>query len=146
MSDLRYGLRTLAREPAFTLAASVILALGMGATTAIFTLVRSLLFEPLAYPGSDRLVWMWNNAPRSGFGLRGLSGPDFLEIRGQNRSFEQIGGFLTGSWNVTGIAEPERLAGARVTNGFFETLGLQPFAGRPFLPEEYRTGRDNVVI
>jgi putative ABC transport system permease protein len=146
MSDLRYGLRTLAREPAFTLAAAVVLALGMGATTAIFTLVRSLLFEPLPYPGADRLVWIWNNAPRSGFGLRGLYGADFVEILGQNRSFERIGGFLTGSWNVTGIAEPERLAGAGVTGGFFETLGVQPFAGRPFLPEEYRTGREKVVI
>jgi putative ABC transport system permease protein len=146
MSDVRYGLRALVREPAFTLAAAVILALGIGATTAIFTLVRALLFEPLPYPGGERLVWIWNIAPRSGFGLRGLYGADFLEIRGQNRSFERMGGFMIGSWNVTGLAEPERLAGAAVTEDFFETLGMRPFTGRPFLPEEYRTGREKVVI
>jgi putative ABC transport system permease protein len=146
MSDLRYGLRTLAREPAFTLAAAVILALGMGATTTIFTLVRSLLFEPLPYPASERLVWIWNIAPRSGFGLRGLYGADFQEISAQNRSFDTMAGFFTGSWNVTGLAEAERLPGAAVTEEFFETLGIRPFLGRPFLAEEYGAGREKVVI
>ena len=146
MSDLRYGLRMLLREPAFAFAAAVVLALGVGATTAIFTLVHSVLLEPLPYPESGRLVWIWNVPPRSGLGLRGLLGGDFLEIRGQIRSFEKLAAFFPGSWNVTGVGEPQRLSGARVTEDFFDTLGVRPSRGRVFVPDEYHTGREMVVI
>ena len=136
----------LLREPAFAFAAAVVLALGVGATTAIFTLVHSVLLEPLPYPESDRLVWIWNVPPRSGLGLRGLLGGDFLEIRGQIRSFEKLAAFFPGSWNVTGVGEPQRLSGARVTEDFFDTLGVRPSRGRVFVPDEYHTGREMVVI
>ena len=150
MSDLRYGLRTLLREPGFTLAAVLVLALGTGATTAIFTLVQSVLLAPLPYPDSHRLVWMWNVPPRSGIGYYGLSGGDFQEIRAesvrQDRVFESTAGFFPGSWNATGIREARRLSGARVTERFFETLGVRPELGRLFRDEEYRSGSDNVVV
>ncbi len=146
MSDLRYGLRTYLRAPAFTLAAAVVLALGMGATTAIFTLVNSLLLEPLAYPDSGRLMWIWSVPPRNSTALNELSGGDFLEIRRQSRTFESLACFFRGSWNVTGIGEPQRLPGARVSEGFFETLGVRPMLGRGFLPDEHQTGREMVVI
>lgn len=146
MSHLRYALRTLLRTPAFTLAVAVVLALGMGATTAIYTLVHSLLLEPLPYPDCGRLVWIWNVPPRSGTGLYGLLGGDFLEVRDRTRSFDKMAGLFPGSWNVTGAGEPQRLSGARVTEQFFETLGVQPMLGRAFRSEEHSTGREMVVI
>lgn len=146
MPDLGHGIRTLIRAPAFTCAVAVVLALGMGATTAIYTLVHQLLLEPLPYPESERLVWIWNAPPRSGVGLYGLLGGDFLEARTLNQSFERMAGLFPGSWNVTGAGQPQRMSGARVTEDFFETLGVRPALGRVFLAEEYRTGRDMVAI
>jgi putative ABC transport system permease protein len=136
----------LFRTPAFSFAAILVLALGLGATTAIFTLVERLLLSPLPYPESGRLVWIWNVPPRSGAGLRGLFAEDIDEIRNESRLFESLGGAFPGSWNVTGAGEPQRLAGVRVTAGFFPTLGIQPQIGRLFLPEEYRAGREMVAL
>ncbi len=146
MSDLRFGVRTLFRTPAVTLAAIVVLALGMGATTAIFTLVKSLLLQPLGYPGGQRLTWIWGVPPRGGAGFSGLLGADFMEIRARNRSFDKIAGLYPGSWILTGNGEPAILSGARVTEEFFETVQIQPMLGRPFLAEEHRLGREMTVI
>jgi putative ABC transport system permease protein len=136
----------LFRTPAFSFAAALVLALGLGSTTAIFTLVERLLLSPLPYPHADRLVWIWNVPPRSGVGLRGLFATDIDEIRRESHLFESLGGAFPGSWNVTGAGEPQRLAGVRVTADFFPTLGIQPQIGRLFLPEEYHTGREMVAI
>jgi putative ABC transport system permease protein len=136
----------LLRTPAFSIAAVLVLALGLGATTAIFTLVERLLLSPLPYPNSNRLVWIWNVPPLSGAGLRGLFATDIVEIQRESRLFENIGGSFAGTWNVTGLGEPQRLAGVRVTSGFFPTLGIQPQIGRLFLPEEYRVGHEMVAI
>ncbi len=136
----------LFRTPAFSFAAALVLALGLGATTAIFTLVERVLLSPLPYPDADRLVWIWNVPPRSGAGLRGLFATDIDEIRQGSRLFESMGGAFPGSWNVTGAGEPQRLAGVRVTADFFPTLGIQPQAGRLFLPEEYHAGREMVAL
>jgi len=136
----------LFRTPAFSVAAVMVLALGLGATTAIFTLVERVLLSPLPYPAADRLVWIWNVPPRAGAGLRGLFITDIDEIRRESRLLESVAGAFPGSWNVTGIGEPQRLAGVRVTAGFFPTLGIQPLAGRLFLPEEYHAGREMVAI
>jgi putative ABC transport system permease protein len=136
----------LFRTPAFSLAAALVLALGLGATTAIFTLVERLLLSPLPYPAAERLVWIWNVPPQSGAGLRGLYASDIDEIRRESRIFESLGGAFPGSWNVTGAGEPQRLAGVRVTADFFPTLGVQPQTGRLFLPEEYRVGHEMVAI
>ena len=136
----------LFRTPAFSLAAIIVLALGLGATTAIFTLIERLLLSPLPYPDAGRLVWIWNVPPHSGAGLRGLFAADIEEIRHESRSFESLGGAFPGSWNVTGTGEPQRLAGVRVTKDFFPTIGIRPAAGRLFLPDEYHAGREMVVI
>jgi putative ABC transport system permease protein len=136
----------LFRTPAFSFAAALVLALGLGASTAIFTLVERLLLSPLPYPDAGRLVWIWNVPPRAGSGLRGLFYTDLDEIRRESRLFESVGGAFAGSWNVTGAGEPQRLAGVRVTSEFFPTLGIQPQTGRLFLPEEYRVGREMVAI
>jgi putative ABC transport system permease protein len=135
----------LFRTPAFSFTAAVVLALGLGATTAMFTLVEQLLLSALPYPAADRLVWIWN-APLSGAGLRGLFVSDIDEIRRESRVIERIGGSFRGSWNVTGVGEPVRLAGVRVTSDFFPTLGIQPRIGRLFLPGEYRVGHEMVAI
>ena len=136
----------LLRTPGFSFAAALVLALGLGATTAIFTLVERLLLSPLPYPDADRLVWIWNVPPTSGAGMRSLFGNDLDEIRRESHIFESVGGAFPGTWNVTGVGEPLRLAGARVTADFFPTLGIRPQTGRLFLPEEYHTGREMVAI
>jgi putative ABC transport system permease protein len=136
----------LFRTPAFSLAAALVLALGLGASTAIFTLVERLLLSPLPYPDAGRLVWIWSVPPSAGAGLRGLFYLDLNEIRSKSRTFENIAGAFPGSWNVTGVGEPVRLAGTRVTPEFFSTLGIQPRIGRVFLPEEYHAGHEMVAI
>jgi putative ABC transport system permease protein len=145
-SDIKFAFRMLFRTPAFTFAAALVLALGLGATTAIFTLVERLLLSPLPYPDADRLVWVWNVPPRAGAGLRSLFGDDMNEIRRESQDFESLAGTFRGTWNVTGLGEPFRLAGVRVTADFFTTLGIQPAIGRTFLPEEYRLGHEMVAI
>lgn len=136
----------LFRTPAFSFAAALVLALGLGATTAIFTLIERLLLSPLPYPDADRLVWIRNVPPQSGAGLRGLFFADIDEIRRESRLFESLAGAFPGTWNVTGVGEPQRLAGVRVTPDFFSTLGIQPQIGRLFLPEEYHAGHEMVAI
>jgi len=136
----------LFRTPAFSFTAALVLALGLGATTAIFTLVERLLLSPLPYPDGNRLVWLWNVPPRSGAGLRGLYYDDLKEIHRESRLLENVGGAFRGTWNVTGIGEPMRLPGARVTADFFATLGVQPHIGRLFSPEEYHAGHEMVAI
>jgi len=123
-----------------------VLALGLGATTAIFTLVERVLLSPLAYPDGGRLVWIWNVPPRAGVGLRGLFATDIDEIRRESRLFEHIAGGFPGSWNITGAGDPQRLAGMRVTADFFQTLGIQPHLGRLFLPEEFHIGHEMVAV
>lgn len=136
----------LFRTPAFSFAAVLVLALGLGATTAIFTLVERLLLSPLPYPDPDRLVWIRSVPPKSGTGLRGVFFADIAEIRRESRLFASLGGAFQGSWNVTGLGEPQRLAGVRVSRDFLLSLGIQPQIGRLFLPEEYHTGREMVAI
>jgi putative ABC transport system permease protein len=146
ISDIKFAFRILFRTPGFSFAAVLVLALGLGATTAIFTLVERLLLSPLPYPDAGRLVWIWNVPPRTGAGLRGLFATDLDEIRHESRLFESLGGAFPGSWNVTGAGEPQRLAGVRVTADFFPTLGIQPQTGRLFLPDEYHVGREMEAI
>jgi len=134
----------LAREPGFTLTAAILLALGIGATTAIYTLLDRLLFEPLAYPESGRLVWIQG---ASGAGSGPLLGGDYQEIHDHLRNFESVAAFIDGNWTVTGDGgEAELLSGARVTSGFFSTLRVRPALGREFSRDEYHNGREMEVI
>jgi putative ABC transport system permease protein len=142
---LRFGARSLLREPTFTLAAIVVLALGMGASTAIFTLVHSLLMEPLSYPESERLVWIWTILPRGG-GMDALLPDDSIEFRSRNRSFEKVAGLSRTLWSLSGIGGAQLFSGAYVTEDFFVTLGVAPKLGRAFRAEEYRAGQERKVI
>jgi putative ABC transport system permease protein len=146
MADWNYAFRMLFRNPGFTLAAVIVLALGIGATTAIFTLVHAVLLQPLPYPSSDRLIFIAGVPPRSGQGMTGLIGADFVEFRDHNRSFPKMAAYAQGLWIVSGVGEAESIPGARVSPGYFETLGVTPLLGRTFLPEEQRLGREMEVI
>jgi putative ABC transport system permease protein len=143
--DLKYGLRVLGKSPGFTAVAVLTLALGIGANTAVFTIVNSVLLRPLPYPHSDRLVMVWKEAFGEKFHL-GATPDDFLVWQKLNRVFEGMGAFTPGTLNFTGSGEPERLQAVRVTPGFFETLGIKPSMGREFLPQKADAGEQHVAI
>jgi putative ABC transport system permease protein len=136
--DLRYGVRMLLNRPGFSLVVIFVLALGIGATSAIFTVVNSVLLRPLPYPEPDRLM-VYSASERGGRsgGISSVTAPDFVEWRNQCRSCAQIAAH-TGAWpgNLTGGAEPDRVRIARVTENLFATFGAPPLLGRTFLPEE----------
>ena len=142
--DLRYGARMLMKKPGFTLIAVLTLSLGIGANTAIFSLVNVVLLRPLPFAEPERLVWTWGVFSQGN--QAATSPPDFLDYRAQNRTFEEFAAMMFNSFNLTGGGEPERIIGASVTANFFPALGLRPIRGRAFLPEEEKSGRDRVVI
>src|SRR5262245_1644033 len=145
--DLRYGARMLLKRPGFALVAIATLALGIGANTAIFSLINGVLIRPLPFREPDRLVWAWGNV-RNGGNRASVSPLDYLDYRNQNRTFEQFAamGTLPISANLTGSVEPVRLTGAGVTGNFFQALGVQPALGRTFLLENEKTGSDQVAV
>jgi predicted permease len=133
--DLRYGLKMLRRNPGFTIVAVLILALGIGATTAIFSVVNAVMLRPLPYRDPDRLVLVFN-----------ARGSEFLRWRDQAKAFESMAAFGFGTADFTGSGEPERLAVATVSTELFATLGVAPALGRAFTPEEDREGGSPVVV
>ena len=145
-SELRFAFRTLFREPLFTLSAVAVLALGMGSTTAIYTLLQNLLLAPLPYADSHRLVWIWNQPRQAGLESQGFIGADLEDFRGIAQSFERVAGMLPGAWSIVTNGQARYVWGARVQPGFFEILGVQPFLGRGFLPEEFHRGREMTAI
>ena len=145
--DLRYALRVLRRNPAFAIAAILTLTLGIGANSAIFSLVNAVLLRPLPFRDPGRLVSFWGENRQLGFSRSAsVCDPDFLKWRQQSRSFSEIAAFQSQTSNLTGSGTPERLLGSTVTVNLFHLLGRQPALGRAFLPEEATAGRDNVVL
>jgi putative ABC transport system permease protein len=157
--DLRYGVRILRRSPAFTLAAVLALALGIGANTAIYSVVYTVLFRPLPYPDPARLVMIWET--RSDLDLKRFPDPKaaaalvnrwlpsnriLARWKERNRSFERIAGFNMWMATLTGGGDPERSIGLTVTPDLFALLGARPMLGRTFLPEEDQAGNDEVVV
>ncbi|HEV2419212.1 MAG TPA: ABC transporter permease [Terriglobia bacterium] len=146
IQDLRYGLRQLRRNPGFTAIAVITLALGIGANTAMFSVVDTVLLRALPYKNPSRLVWA---TERFGFnyGAAGVVSPDYLGWQEHNQVFEQIGASGGGSdANLTGAGQAERLAIRNVTTRFFPMLGVRPILGRTFLPSEGAQGRDHVAL
>ncbi|MBC7932725.1 MAG: ABC transporter permease, partial [Rubrivivax sp.] len=143
--DLRYALRTLAATPGFTLVAVVTLALGIGANTAIFSVVNAVLLRPLAYREPERLVHVFRTQPP--ISRAPISRPDFFEWRAQQQAFEQIAAYHFVSFNLTGVDEATRISGARITPEFFSLFGVNPERGRFLLPEDERAeaGRAAVI-
>ena len=146
--DLRYGARMLMKNPGFTLVAVVTLALGIGANTAIFSVVNAVLINPLPYPSGDRLMTIYasHDMPPGMLRTHSITPADFVEWRAQQKSFGEMFAF-TGSYaRLTGAKEPAFIPGFAVTSRFFETLGVKPVLGRGFLPEEEIPGRPKVVV
>lgn len=147
VQDIRYGVRTLWHNPGFALATILTVALGIGATTAVFTLVYGIVLRPLPYPQPERLVNLWTYAPRLGL-ERAFVGPaNYRDWAGQAQSFESLALIRhIANFNLVGAGEPERLQGARITASTFVTLGVQPVLGRAFRSDEEQSGREFVVI
>jgi putative ABC transport system permease protein len=145
--DLKYGLRMLARAPGFTAAAVLTLALGIGANTAIFSVVDAVLLKPLPYKDTDRLVMVWEQNPERGWYRNIISAANFLDWRKQNDVFTQMASLdPERAFNLTGTGNPEEVWGERVTTNLFTLLGVRPFMGRDFLPEEDKPGGGRAVI
>jgi putative ABC transport system permease protein len=146
IQDLRYGARTLLKNPVFTLIAVITLALGIGANTAIFSVVDAVLLRPMPYPEADRLVFLWSTGS-GGTSSFGSAMPDYREWRDQNRTMDGLGGFYYGDFNLSPAGgEPERVQGAYITSNLFDVLKVSPALGRLFTPEEDQFGRHRVVL
>jgi predicted permease len=148
LTTLRQSLRSLRADRGFAVAAIAILALGLGANTAVFTVVDSILFRPLQYREPDRLYSIEEIVPQfvKIAPVLPVNGRHYTEWRAQAKSFEEIALVQTQNYNLTGSGEPEKLNGVRVTPNFFSTLGVAPQRGRDFSSEESRPGRDAVVL
>ncbi|HKQ77457.1 MAG TPA: ABC transporter permease [Blastocatellia bacterium] len=144
--DLRYGLRTLLKNPGFTLVAVVTLALGVGVNTAIFSVVNGVLLRPLPFNQPERIVTLWENNLKDGIERDDVSPANFLDWSERSRSFEEMAFANPWSLDFIGETEPETWRATRVSQGFFRILGAQAIVGRTFLPEEYETGRNQVVV
>lgn len=144
--DLRFTFRQLWKRPAFSIIALAMLALGIGANTAIFSVVYSILLKPLPFPEPDRLVRVWESRLDRGWERASVAPGNFWDFQEMNRSFEAMGAFRWSSANLTGQEYPELLSVGRVSTGFFgEVLGVRPVLGRTFHPDEGRPDGDNRV-
>jgi putative ABC transport system permease protein len=146
LQDLRYGARILLKNPLSTWVAVITLALGIGANTAIFSVVNALLLRPLPYPDSGKLVRLWESNEEANIPSFSVTYPTFLDWREQNQVFTEMAAYREDGFNLTGRSEPERVIGARVTADFFSMLGVNPVNGRAFLPEDDRPGEGRAVI
>src|SRR5690349_10364481 len=145
--DLRYGVRVLMKERAVTAIAILALALGIGANTAIFSVINGVLLRALPYPQAERIVRLSAANPQRGITDGAFSFPRFEHMQRQSgESFEAIAAFCNDSFNLTDGNEPEEIQGLRVSASIFQVLGVQPALGRAFLPEEDRRGANNVVV
>ncbi|HEV8337698.1 MAG TPA: ABC transporter permease [Candidatus Polarisedimenticolia bacterium] len=144
--DVRYGFRLLVHQPGFTTAAILTLGLGIGANTALFSVIHAVLLKPLPYADADRIMMVWSNNLSKGWDSFAVSPPDFLDFKKRSRRFETMVAFQSESLVLTGDAEPERLDGMLTTEGFFELSGVQPARGRGFRPEEFGEGKNRVVV
>jgi len=150
MSDLKFALRQLRKSPGFTLVAVLTLALGIGATAAIFGVVDGVVLKPLSYPHPEQLVSVEVSPIAVDPSLRGMAPEDYFIFREQNRTFQQIGIYAETDTdrdvNVTGFAEPERVHALNVTHDVLSTLAVQPMIGRIFLPSDDSPGAPNTAI
>jgi putative ABC transport system permease protein len=146
VTDMRYAARALLRAPGFTLVALVVLSLGIGATTALFSVINAVMLRPLPYPDSDKLVRVWSAMPANGVPRSGSALPDFRVWRAENRSFENMGAYHGTVYNLAGVDPPERLEGTRITASLWTVLKAQPARGALFSADAQEWGRHRVVV
>jgi putative ABC transport system permease protein len=146
LQDLRYGLRMLVKNPCFTAAAIVTLALGIGANTAIFSVVNTVLLRALPYKDADHLVMVWSYNRPSGQTLDLVSAPDLADWRSQNHVFQAMAASTDFMYTLTGAGEPTTIIGYQFSPEYFRVLGVAPLLGRTFLPEENQPGKNHVAV
>lgn len=146
LKDIRYGVRGLLKRPGFTLVAVITLALGIGANTAIFSVVNTVLLRPLPYRDANHIVTVWQNNAKAGVVRNDVSPANFLDWQEQSHSFESIAGIEPFGFGMIGNGEPERFGAWLVTAGFFETLGTNAFRGRTLTAQDYQPGNERVVV
>jgi putative ABC transport system permease protein len=146
VQDFRHAVRVLLNTPGFTLIAIIALALGIGANTAIFSVINVVLLRSLPFADPSRLALLYMSAPSKGLARFELAAPDYLEIRDGNHSFSQMGQYFTDNVNIAGKEAPEQILGSFVTIGALEVLGVSPKIGRTFTPEEGKHGQHRVAI
>ena len=142
--DLAYAVRTLRKSPAFAMIAVLTLALGIGATTVLFSVVNGVLLNPLAYPRSEELMAISETRP--GDQHSPIEYPNFLDWQRETRNFASLATYRNQDYNVSGRAEAQRLSGYMISAAFFSTLDVQPILGRTFRPEDDIPGAAPVVI
>jgi putative ABC transport system permease protein len=149
LTDLKHGFRALRKAPGFATLAILVLALGIGANTAIFSVVNGVLLRPLPFEDPERLVWLWHVPPAKSFpGMTtfALSAANYLDWQKQNNVFDRMALFTGGSFTLTSGSRPEHVFAARVESNFFPLLGIQPKLGRTFVAEENQPGKDREVV
>lgn len=144
IQDIRYGLRMSLKNPGFTLVAIIALALGIGANSAIFSVINAVLLRPLPFEEPDKLMLLWEKDPQAA--SKTVSYPNYIDWRDQNRSFEALAAFRVTNFNLTGSGEPERLRGRLTTANLFPLLRVNAALGRTFLPEDDRQGAQPTVV
>ncbi len=144
LQDIRFGIRMLVKDSGFTVVALLALALGIGANTAIFSVVNGILLRPLPYQDPEKIITLWE--PSRGGHTLGLTDLEFFDIREQNQVFEEVAAYATGATNLTGGGEPERITGTWVSSGFFPVLGVPPVLGRTFTAEDDTPDPVRVVV
>jgi hypothetical protein len=130
---IKHAIRSLLKSPGFALACIITLALGIGANTAIFSLVNAVLLRPLPYKDPSSLVMLWQRPPTGG--MNDISAADFQDWRDRNHSFEQMAAITGAAFNLTGGDRPEKVSGLQVSGAIFSTLGVMPALGRAWIPE-----------
>ena len=145
-NDTRYGLRMLAKSPGFTAVAIISLALGIGANTAVFSIINAILLSPLPYQQPDRLVQVYQTMRNREEGVLDMSLPTYLDLRQRSRSFEDMAAFRRDTANLTGAGDPEQITCFAVSPHFWDVLGVSVAQGRPFASEEGQPGGDTVVL
>ena len=143
--DVRFAMRQMVRRPGFSALVALTLAIGIGGSTAIFSVLKGVVLRELPYPEPERLVAVWEMQGGS-LSYQPFSGPDYLDVRAQSSALEEFG-ILTNRWfNLAGDDTPIRLAGARCTASLFRVLGVPPLHGRSFVEDEETDGANHVVI
>src|SRR5215212_2974841 len=145
LNDFRYALRQLVKAPSFTIVAVLTLALGIGACTAIFSVVNVVLLRPLDYPNPERIMLI-RETQRPKFPEFSVSPPNYLDWEKQTKSYDYIAAYTGAALNLTGEGEPQRLAGVKATAHYFDVMGVKPLLGRTLLPEEDTPGKNHVVV
>src|SRR5271170_5011779 len=146
LADIRYALRGFLRAPLFALVAVLSLAIGIGANSAIFSVVNALLLRPLPYPDPDRLAVLWLRSPGVNIPQDWPSPGQYIDIQNENHSFEEMSLAQSRTFVLTGREQPERVFGVRTQSSLLEMLGAKPLLGRLLLPEDDKPGKADVAI